>query len=175
MLAWVVIYRRQHRQAHKPKPIRLFRSGPIHSFPSFLTSLHHYLLTSSFPYPLPSSVCCNSFVCRSYENYRGVYQQFPFWNESTRSNVEESLITRHHISSSFFSNPCALFCTPLHFFALSQNSTRFLSSASALFAKKHTLWAGSHSASAQVSCEKCGASAHTISRYNWERGRKAAD
>ncbi len=32
-----------------------------------------------FPYTLPSSVCCNSFVCHSYENCRGVYQQFPFW------------------------------------------------------------------------------------------------
>ena len=114
MLAWVVIYRRQHRQAQGDPP---FRSGPIHSFPSFLTSLHHYLLTSSFPYALPSSVCCNSFVCRSYENYRGVYQQFPFWNESTRSNVEESLITRHHIqvlSFQILAHSFELRCTFLH-------------------------------------------------------------
>ena len=32
------------------------------------------------PYTLPSSVSRNSFVCHSYENSRGVYQQFPFWN-----------------------------------------------------------------------------------------------
>src|SRR5437867_1747451 len=28
---------------------------------------------------LPSSVCCKSCICHSYENNRGVYQQFPFW------------------------------------------------------------------------------------------------
>src|SRR5260221_9355162 len=43
----------------------------FHSSP-FFTSLHHYLLTSSFPYTLPSSVSRNSFVCHSYENTRGV-------------------------------------------------------------------------------------------------------
>ncbi len=32
------------------------------------------------PYTLPSSVSRNPFVCHSYENCRGVYQQFPFWN-----------------------------------------------------------------------------------------------
>src|SRR5216683_1554034 len=31
------------------------------------------------PYTLPSSVSRNSFVCHSYENCRGVYQQFPIW------------------------------------------------------------------------------------------------
>ncbi|SRR5260370_39718836 len=169
MLAWVVIYRRQHRQAQGDPP---FRSGPIHSFPSFLTSLHHYLLTSSFPYALPSSVCCNSFVCRSYENYRGVYQQFPFWNESTRSNVEESLAIIFKLflfkSLRTLLNSVALFCTlaKLNSFPFKRFRT--------LCKKTHTL-GGSHSASAQVSCEKCGASAHTISRYNWERGPKAAD
>jgi hypothetical protein len=37
---------------------------------------------SSFhsPYTLPSSVSRKSFACHSYENCRGVYQQFPFWN-----------------------------------------------------------------------------------------------
>ncbi len=39
-----------------------------------------------FPYTLPSSVSRNSFVCHSYENCRGVYQQFPFW--FTQSAVE---------------------------------------------------------------------------------------
>ena len=42
----------------------------FHSSP-FFTSLHHYLLTSSFPYTLPSSVSRKSFVCHSYENTRG--------------------------------------------------------------------------------------------------------
>src|SRR6266568_1751190 len=31
------------------------------------------------PYLLASYVCCKPFVCHSYENCRGVYQQFPFW------------------------------------------------------------------------------------------------
>src|SRR6266567_51778 len=34
---------------------------------------------SGFPYPLPSSVSCNSFVCHSCANCRGMYEQFPFW------------------------------------------------------------------------------------------------
>src|SRR5260370_10136429 len=36
----------------------------------------------------------------------------------------------------FFSSSCALFCSFLHFFALTENSTLFFSSDSALFAKK---------------------------------------
>jgi len=35
---------------------------------------------SHLPYTLPSSVSSKSFACHSYENCRGVYQQFPFWN-----------------------------------------------------------------------------------------------
>src|SRR3989442_11683579 len=70
MLAWVVIYRRHHRQARKPGATHLFHSGPINSLPSFLTSSHHYLLTSCFPYLLPSSVSRKSCVCHSYENCR---------------------------------------------------------------------------------------------------------
>src|SRR5882724_11651161 len=42
----------------------------FHSSP-FFTSLHHYLLTSSFPYTLPSSVSRNPFICHSYESTRG--------------------------------------------------------------------------------------------------------
>src|SRR5260370_18980430 len=37
----------------------------------------------------------------------------------------------------FFSSSCALFCSFLHFFALTENSTLFFSSNSALFVKKH--------------------------------------
>jgi len=39
--------------------------------------------TFSFPYALPSSVSRNPFVCHSYENCRGVYQQFPFRNSNS--------------------------------------------------------------------------------------------
>ncbi len=31
---------------------------------------------------LPSSVSRKSCICHSYENNRGVYQQFPFWNSA---------------------------------------------------------------------------------------------
>jgi hypothetical protein len=55
---------------------------------------------------LPFSVSRNSFICHSYENTRGVYQLFPFWNspldatDSTRSKrppplCREPRITNH--------------------------------------------------------------------------------
>src|SRR6267154_5635067 len=40
--------------------------------------------SSHLPYTLPSSVSRKSFNCHSYENCRGVYQQFPLWNLSRR-------------------------------------------------------------------------------------------
>src|SRR5882672_10927486 len=52
--------------------VRLRVSVCVSSSVPFFTSLHHYLLTSSFPYTLPSSVSRKSFVCHSYENTRGV-------------------------------------------------------------------------------------------------------
>ncbi len=36
--------------------------------------------SSRVPYTLPSSVSRKSCSCHSYEDCRGVYQQFPFWN-----------------------------------------------------------------------------------------------
>src|SRR5258708_37206486 len=42
---------------------------------------------SHLPYALPSSVSCNSFICHSYENCRGVHQQFPFWNSPARFSL----------------------------------------------------------------------------------------
>src|SRR6266478_5724379 len=42
--------------------------------------------------------------------------------------------------SPFFSNSSALFCSLLHFFALSKNSTGLFSCDSALFAKNHPGW-----------------------------------
>src|SRR5437660_433542 len=48
--------------------------------PSHLpTRRHNQLCSFHSPYTLPSSVSCKSFACHSYENCRGVYQQFPFW------------------------------------------------------------------------------------------------
>jgi hypothetical protein len=91
MLAWVVMFRRHHAQPRKPRSIRLFPSASLNVLSFFFrTSLHHYLLTSSFPYLLPSSVSRNPFPCHSYENCRGVYQQFPFWNVTANAEKELS-------------------------------------------------------------------------------------
>src|SRR6266478_4170978 len=103
MLAWVVTYRRHLR--HSTPISSSLRTQRLcvklsDSFPPAFSFASH------LPYLLPSSVSCNSFVCHSYENCLGVYQQFPFWNSP--------LITQTHCSSSFFSNPCALFCSFLH-------------------------------------------------------------
>src|SRR5260370_7886872 len=51
-------------------PLPLFRISTckLSSIPTF-----------GFPYLLPSSVSCKSCSCHSYENCRGVYQQFLFW------------------------------------------------------------------------------------------------
>ena|SRR2546425_11979047 len=96
---------------------------------------------SHSPYTLPSSVSCKSFACHSYENYRGVHQQFPFWlapssveaftlpapassgtpaeGNSPRAYPERGRRrpTSHSplYSTSFFSHSCALFCAFLHF------------------------------------------------------------
>src|SRR6266851_2757488 len=43
------------------------------------------------PYSLPSSVSCNSFVCHSYENWRGVYPKFPVWKRAPCSSWFASL------------------------------------------------------------------------------------
>ena len=78
MLAWVVMNRRQpRRSAPNSSSLRTLclcvkLSDPLPpAFP----------LVSNLPYVLPSSVSRNPFVCHSYENGRGVYQQFPFWNK----------------------------------------------------------------------------------------------
>jgi hypothetical protein len=86
VLAWVVIDRRQFTRSglrdglHHPTsisfPLRVQRLCVKFS-DSFPPSFH---FISQLPYTLPSSVSRKSFACRSYENCRGVYQQFPFWN-----------------------------------------------------------------------------------------------
>src|SRR5882724_7517016 len=50
------------------------------------------------PYTLPSSVSCNFFVCHSYENCRGVYQQFPFRNSSLGDQSSRELLSRRTAS-----------------------------------------------------------------------------
>src|SRR6266478_5964267 len=46
---------------------------------------------------LPSSVSCKPFACHSYENGRGVYQQFPFRNSALSSRQPSPrLLRRRH-------------------------------------------------------------------------------
>jgi hypothetical protein len=54
-------------------------------------------LVSHLPYALPSSVSCKSFACHSWENCRGVYQQFPFWftQSAVGGTLRCPLIIRH--------------------------------------------------------------------------------
>jgi len=70
MLAWVVIDRRHPLPPSKSRPIRalhLRHSSTFH--PSNIpTSQRSPIRISHLPYPLPSSVSHNSFVCHSYAN-----------------------------------------------------------------------------------------------------------
>src|SRR5260370_19471630 len=149
MLACVVIYRRHLREpAPLPSSLRT-APAPIEdphpvgtgsgclALSSSTLSFQHPLV-SHLPYLLPSSVSRNSFVCHSYENCRGVYQQFPFWNSPITSSVVVGLSLPlsaiPYTLSPFFSHSCALFCTSLQFFALPKSSTHFFSCDSALFA-----------------------------------------
>jgi hypothetical protein len=81
MIPWVVIDRRHRRQPRKSRALpRLLLFNVPTCKPSNIP-------TFAFPYTLPSSVSRNSFICHSYENCRGVYQQFPFWNPSQGMEV----------------------------------------------------------------------------------------
>src|SRR5882762_10389712 len=78
---------------------------------SFPPSFPH---VSHLPYPLPSSVSRNPFVCHSYENCRGVYQQFPFRNGFTTGEASLNVQTFKPVDvqrvsdlSSFFFQTCA--------------------------------------------------------------------
>src|SRR6266571_6467096 len=113
---------------------------------------------------LPSSVSCKSCVCRSYENCRGAYRQFPIWNaprpcRGTRPCRNPSILhfrlcelCELCVLSRLCVNPglsslatvhgsLSAFAYPLSFhiladsFALTQNSTLLFSSNSKLFAQ----------------------------------------
>jgi len=126
MLAWVVMIRRYTRRASPehpslraaPAPTRsgCLCVGPSDSFPPSFPHVSH------LPYPLPSSVSRNPFVCHSYENCRGVYQQFPFRNDFTTGEASLNVQTFKPVDvqrvsdlSPFFSNMCALSCTRAKF------------------------------------------------------------
>ena len=133
MLAWVVMIRGHARQAARKSPSLLTQrlcvklSDPLPpAFP----------LVSSLPYLLPSSVSRNSFVCRSYENCRGVYPKFPFWNSPITTPVSSHVgLSLPPIPHSLHPIPflLTLLRTLLRFFALSKITTLFFSSDYALF------------------------------------------
>src|SRR6266700_5845094 len=69
---------------------------------------------------LSFSVSYKSCVCHSYANRRGVYQQFPTWNESLAACNRIQVLSFHTLP---------------HSFALVKNSTLFFSCSSTLFAQ----------------------------------------
>jgi hypothetical protein len=92
MIPWVVIDRRHHRQPRKSRALpRLF----LFNIPTCKPS---NIPTFGFPYLLPSSVSRKSCACHSYENCRGVYQQFPFWLALSRAEgfTQERSARREH-------------------------------------------------------------------------------
>jgi hypothetical protein len=164
MIPWVVIDRRYLRQSRQSCALpRLFLCNIPTCKPSNIP-------TFGFPYLLPSSVSRKSCTCHSYENCRGVYQQFPFWLALSRAEgfTQERSARREHsplaTRRSFtpvLSGSLATFLqllsfqTLAHSFALTKNSTRFFSSDSELFAKNHPGWGGGstrHNPVPVVSC-----------------------
>src|SRR6266516_2797488 len=69
---------------------------------------------------LSFSVSCKSCVCHSYANRRGVYQQFPTWNDLSVTHNRIQVLYFHILPDSF---------------ALLYRSTLFFSCASGLFAE----------------------------------------
>jgi hypothetical protein len=79
-----VIYRRHPRPSTPTSSSLRTQRLCVKFSDSFPQSL---FLASHLPYLLPSSVSRKSFACHSYENCRGAYQQFPFWNASAPSEA----------------------------------------------------------------------------------------
>src|SRR6266704_1809794 len=50
---------------------------------------------------LSFSVSCKSCICHSYANRRGVYQQFPTWNESLAACNRIQVLSFHTLPHSF--------------------------------------------------------------------------
>src|SRR6266436_6070472 len=143
----------------KLQPAVLSPQRPVTSLPVYFAFFKFF----SFMHlrTLPSSVSCKSFACHSYENCRGVYQQFPIWNaprpcRGTRPCRNPSalhfrlcelyVLSRLCVNSGFSSlatvhGSLSNFAYPLFFhiladsFALTQNSTLLFSSDCKLFAQ----------------------------------------
>jgi hypothetical protein len=118
MLEWVVIYRRHLRQSRKSRALPLLLPFNIPTCKCAVripdaSSGPSNIPTFGFPYLLPSSVSRNPFVCRSCEKCRGVYQQFPIWNEvhPAKSNGSYSSYgSAQMLSFQVLAHSFALFC-----------------------------------------------------------------
>ena len=78
------------------------------------------------PYALPSSVSRKPIVCHSYENCRGVYQQFPSWNEVQSPSTSSACSSTGHGTRITSHVPCSFFLTSLPLSYLSLRSPRRL-------------------------------------------------
>src|SRR6266851_1175393 len=127
MVVWVVIDRRHYRQAD---PFALPLSTPL--FPLLhLSPLLPYSYGHSYTTATHQPLCNQSFTYSFYLDGG--------CTPPAGSPLATAIPTHYPLptSSSFFSHSCALFCTFLHFFALTKNSTPLFSIVSALFAKNH--------------------------------------
>src|SRR5713101_2714305 len=125
MVAWVVIDRRHYRQAGPfALPLSTLLFPPPHLSPLLPYSYGHSYTTA------PHQPLCNQSVTRSFRSgwFYGADRRF----RPCRTG------------SPFLSQPCALFCVFLHFFAFPKNSTLFFSIVSALFAKNTRGWGTPH-------------------------------
>src|SRR5258706_4431744 len=163
MVAWVVIYRRPLRQSPQS---RLMRALPLPASPLNLqllafnlplfspfrfysSTFNRFLINVPFPkfFPChtsenspvslgiatdPKTPLSKSCICHTSEPPPGRFLNMLTFNLPT--------FKRFLNLSPFFSNSSALFCSLLHFFALSKNSTGLFSCDSALFAKNHPGW-----------------------------------
>src|SRR6266478_804583 len=130
MVVWVVIDRRHYRQAD---PFALPLSTPL--FPLLhLSPLLPYSYGHSYTTATHQPLCNQSFTHSFYLDGG--------CTPPAGSPLATAIPTHYPLptSSSFFSHSCALFCTFLHFFALTKNSTPLFSIVSALFAENHPGW-----------------------------------
>jgi hypothetical protein len=139
-----VIDRRHPRQSRNPSAIRPFLLSLLLHRRLNIWTLRRSGAPFVLPYLLPSSVSRKSFVCHSYENCRGVYQQF----RSGTTSLRASLPRRSNVQTcgrfNVFPTYLLFFQTCAHSFAMCKMLSHLFSNVSALFAKNHPGWGEAH-------------------------------